>query len=357
MLRVVAATTLVLGAASPSVNLMCQDPRVVAGGAIMGGYVTPNQDSEDISFTASSSTYTYGEAVEFYVGTNGSRFVSDDAPSGVFLAVQVSFAPSLDPTSADRTAANGEAMGAFHNVSTDLASLANCASTLYSFDGANSTSAFGGASLFRWTPSHHPWEAGILKTTGDATFSLVWANDPTGAGVKNPYVYLKTLTIADGNAENHQAAPGDDASDAKTTDAAAGATANAGGCVLNATSVAGVRHAYKASPVFVQRLASGEGQTFAAGRCIACRADAPCASARVTCGTEPGVPVVEELWTASAACVGEPNAKRFVDDVACPGPEHWHADTLDLDRFVPKLRKDFPAYFADDETAHEALAE
>lgn len=310
----------------------------------MGGYVTPNEATSEISFSASSDSYIYHETLEFTITTNGTRYVSDD-DLGVYLAVQVSFSPSSDPSDGDRTGANGEAMGAFHDISDDLVSNTNCASTVYSRDDGN-FSAFSGTSTLQWTPSYHYFEDGVLATTGDATFSLVWANDPAGTGVADPYVYMKSLTITNGNVAHS-------ASNEKKP----AVQTQASGCASNASVIAGVKHAFKSSPVFVQELTNGQGQTFAAQKCILCRDDAACASARITCGTEPGIPVIEEMWFSSSSCAGEADSKRFVDDVACPGPEHWHVDSLDLDRFVPKLRKDHPEYFKDNATAEEAIRE
>jgi len=332
-----------------TVDLMCQDTRISAGGNIMGGYVTPNFAATQITFKASSDRYIYGETVQFDVKA-GPRYLSaQEAPNGVFLALQVAFTHSFDPSDGDRTGANGEAMGAFHDISGDLIAHPNCASTLVSKDGINGSSAFTGTSHFSWTPSNHAWEVGVLKTTGNATFSLVWANDPAGAGVANPYVYLKTLTLIDGNVKDHLPVP--------NPEIARAIKLRNGDCVVNTSTIAGVKHTFKGSPVFVQLLHSGEGQTFAAGRCISCRGDAPCKSARITCATEPGVPVIEEVWVKSANCTGIADSKRLVDDIACPGPSHWHVDTLDLDRFLPKLRKDFPRYFSNDTLVKESIAE
>jgi len=121
-------------------------------------------------------------------------------------------------------------------------------------------------------------------------------------------------------------------------------------------SVDGVAHAFKRSPVFVQRV-DGGAQTFPAERCVRCRRGAACRSAQVECPAQPGLPVVEKLWLESDSCSGPPSLVGGVSDVVCPGPSHWHPDSLNLTRFVPKLRRDHPEEIPDDATAEAALAE
>jgi hypothetical protein len=255
---------------------MCDDPRLVAGGNVLGGYVTPNDATNQLKFIATAKRYKCGETINFSI-TAGPRFMKMDAPHGVFLAVQVSFQPSMDPSNPYRTGANGQAMGAFHDLSADLTMHPNCASTLFSNE-FNASSRFAGTSSFSWTPSCHAWEASVLKTTGNATFSVLWANDPAGNGIENPYVYLKTIAIAD---HNGQSPTSSNANEPVHNAINAAGSMSGKACVVNTTIIAGHKHAYKASPVFVQALASGEMQTLAAGQCIACRRDAACKSARI----------------------------------------------------------------------------
>jgi len=324
---------------------------------MMGGYVTLNQLTKDILFEADATHYEYGKAVRFQVLANGSRFVSQEAPKGVYLAVQVEF-----------TGPNGEAMGVFHDLSEDLVATPNCASSIFS---KTSGGAFKKKSTFSWTPSYHPWELGVLKTTGNATFKLVWSNGPGGSdklssalGIANTYLYMKTVTLTGPSKDSRpDAAAGETVQRSARIDNTACGKAGGGpcskSCVLQPSdyaAVEGTSHSFKRSPVFVQRVDGGR-QTFPAERCLVCRAGAGCRSARVECPTRPGMPVVERLWSTAGRCQGEADKVSQVSDIVCPGPEHWHPDRLDLTRFVPKLRRDFPENFPDNQTAEMALLE
>ncbi|KAJ8600619.1 hypothetical protein CTAYLR_008977, partial [Chrysophaeum taylorii] len=300
---------------------------------MMGAYVTTNQLTTELLFTASSDRYAYGEGIDFEVRANGTRFVDDVA--GVYVAVQVQFA-----------GADGEAMGEFHNFSSDLAMTTNCASSLYS----QTASPFEGLSTFSWTPSYYEREDGVLKTTGNATFKLVWANGVGGSdpyaeaiGVPDTYLYLKTLTIL---------APDDD----RATTVGENNNKEAAplsGCVQEAPrsySVAGVRHSYRGAPVAVQQ----DGSIVATSTCVACREG--CGSAVIECPTVPGAPVKETVWYAER-CEGVPARVSETREVACPAPEFWHPRHLDLERFVAKLLTEHPTEIRTEREARRAIDE
>jgi len=314
----------------------------LVGGNILGGYVTPNPLSTDIVFTASTTQYKYGQPVHFSVEAPKQSRVYDE--KHVYLAVQI-----------DWTGSNGEAQGHFHHMTSGLAIGPNCANNLYS----TAATPFNGSAQFSWTPSDHAWESpGLrLQTRGNATFKLLWANSPTG-DVPNPYVYLKTISLWDPKKWNPDAAA------ASTTPATGTHSAEAGvdACVLPTHPMwQNITHSFKGSPVFIQHI-PGEGkQTFAAKRCIRCRKDQhkTCLSAKVECPTLPGAPVVEHLWAHSASCDGVPTRSAALpgDFAACPGETHHSPWNLEMDRFVPKLQRDYPSYFKDNATAIAAIKE
>jgi len=335
MLRVIFLASAVFAAAAardPPSPITCNDPNFQDGGTLLGAYVTPNELSTDIAFSASTAQYTYGKPVHFKVQANGPRLMHE--PKGVYLAVQVKF-----------TGANGEAMGNFHDYSADMDRTPNCASSIFSVAG----NPFNGTSHFSWTPSDHPYEGRRLTTTGNATFSLIWANNAAGDGVPNPFSYLKTLDLWDPKKWN------------PNTPSAAPPLSPASGdaCVLPAHPRS-QSHTYKGSPVFFQYLPEGP-QTFAAQRCVRCRLDqrATCRSAKVECPTLPGAPVVEHTWATSTACEGAPTRSVAVpfEEVVCPGASHHSPFELEMDRFVPKLQRDYPEFFKDNATAQEAIFE
>ena len=325
-------------AADPPSEINCQDPNFVVGGSILGAYVTPNELSTDIVFSASALQYTYNAPVNFTItAPKGSRIYDE---KHVYLAVQI-----------DWTGANGEAQGHFHELSEGLAIGPNCANNMYSVDGYQ----FNGTAQFSWTPSDHAWEGpGLrLQTRGNATFKLLWANSPK-ADVGNPYTYLKTISLWDPNKWN----PNTQSHTTSPPPPPAGTDA----CVLPVHPMwQNFSHSFKGSPVFVQHVPTEGKQIFAANRCIRCRKDhqSTCLSARVECPTRPGAPVVEHLWATSGSCEGTPTRTAALpsDSAACPGEEHHSPWKLEMDRFIPKLQRDYPSYFKDNSTAEGAIEE
>lgn len=319
-------------------NLVCNDPRMSSGGRMMYNWVTTNEFTNDIAFSANATQYEYGQTVHFKIEADAdSQFIGD------FLAVQVEF-----------TGPNGEAMGQFHDLSEDLVYTPGCSSGIYS-DTDNG--AFDGSSHFCWTPHND----GTLMTRGNATFKLVWGNGPGGddplAGVmqvSDPHLYMKTLQLWDPDHWN-PTPPTPSPAPPPVTDA----------CMLS--SVATARpggHSFKRGPVAIQHLdveTGGGAQSFPSNRCVRCRVDfkGTCRSAKVECPGVPGAPVVERLWRNSDSCEGEPTRTAVVPDgdVTCPGPSMTSPWALDLDRLVAKIRKDFPSEFPNDETAKATIEE
>jgi hypothetical protein len=300
-------------------NVICNDPRFVTGGQMMFVYVTENQRAPDLSLTADATQYDFHKPVKFTLKANGTRLTAEP----VFMAIQIEF-----------TGPNGEAMGNFHDFSDDLELVAGCSSTLYS----KITSPFKGASTFSWTP--HGDKTTFLKTAGNATVKVIWGNgvggaDPLAAviGTVNPYLYMKTVSLWDPDHWNPAAKT------AAPTPAPA-----ADKCVISAPE----NHTFKDSPVFIEHMQEGS-QSFAAKRCIRCRADQShvCRSAKVECPSSPNSPVIEHLWLASNNCDGKPTRTAAVPSgfITCPGPAHHSPMEIDLDRFVPKLQRDHPEYF------------
>jgi len=112
-------------------------------------------------------------------------------------------------------------------------------------------------------------------------------------------------------------------------------------------------------PVIIQHLPSSD-VTFPTDRCIQCRGDQlhTCLSAKIECN-EDGIPS-EMIWSGSSRCQGAPNrvSGSFSSSfITCPGPEHFSPMNIDLDRFGPKLHKDFEALFPNNETIKEAILE
>ena len=139
---------------------------------MMNAFVTENEFSSDISIVANTTQYRYGEAVEIQVIANGDRYVKGaDAPKGVFVAIQVDF-----------TGADGQAQGQFHDLSPDLELTPNCPSSAYSKTAGG---AFSGKASLLWTPTHKRYMGDFLRTTGNATFKLIWSNGP---GSSDPLV-------------------------------------------------------------------------------------------------------------------------------------------------------------------------
>jgi hypothetical protein len=343
-MRSFVAAALVISIIGHPENVVCNDPRFKNGGKMMNSFVTENQYTKDISIKANTTQYKYGETVEITVTANGTKFVSgDDAPAGVYLALQVEF-----------TGNNGQAMGQFHDMSQDLALVSNCATTAYAKTAGG---AFNGKTKLLWTPTKAKYEDSYLQTTGNATFKVVWSNgvgsaDPLASMLKtpNPYLFMKSVTIWDPTKWN------------PTTAAPTPAPAPQRACV-DTTNPSG--HTYKNSPVFIQHIASQNAQishqTFATGRCLKCRFDQSgfCKSAKVICPKYPGSPVVEHTWAHSVTCDGPATRSVAVPSefITCPGPSHHSPMELDLERFVPKLQKDFPESFSNNETAENAIAE
>lgn len=248
-------------------SIICNDPRFKEGGRMMNSYVTANEYSQDIYITTNVTQYKYGEAVQITVKANGTKFVKDrDAPLGVYLAIQVEF-----------TGPDGEAMGDFHDLSSDLNKTANCASSVFSITDKG---PFNGKTTVSWTPTYT--NSGFssdsyLKTTGNATFKLLWSNgvassDPLSEYLltPNPYLFMKKVTIWDPTKWNPGSEdPAPKPSPVPKTHACVDTTAPKG-------------HTFKNSPVFVQHIEGGQ-QTFATNRCLGCRFDQQhvCRSAKV----------------------------------------------------------------------------
>jgi hypothetical protein len=243
-----------LAASHPQGNIICNDPRLKSGGQMMYSYVTENPFTSDVSLTADATQYQFHKAVKFTIKSNGTSLTAEP----VFLAIQIEF-----------TGPNGEAMGTFHDFSDDLELVAGCSSTLNS----KTTSAFKGESTFSWTP--HGDKTTFLKTAGNATLKVVWGNgvggaDPLAAviGTVNPYLYMKSISLWDPDHWN------------PSSTVAPTPAPSANKCVMSAPA----NHTFKDSPVFIEHMDEGT-QSFAAKRCIKCRADQThvCRTAKVEC--------------------------------------------------------------------------
>lgn len=305
---------------------------MVDGGKIMHLHVTSNEFDTGVSFSADETQYTYGDSVTISITGKGERF------AGFKFGVQVEF-----------TGNDGEAMGYFHNLSTALTATPACSTSVYLDAGMGN-----GTHSFQWTPHYEATGLG-LKTTGNATFKIVYGNGPGNAGYEQiaaPALYLQTITLWDPKQWN----PGAPAP------APAGPPPPAKAC-FNAT-----KNSFKGSPVFIQRVGKvagtgktqgGASQTFMANGCLRCRYDQHCRSAMVVCPTKPGMVPVEHIWHTDPECNGTADrvAGLKESEAWCPGPEHYSPENLNLTRFVPKLLRDQAPYFQDAATAERAIEE
>ena len=73
----------------------------------------------------------------------------------------------------------------------------------------------------------------------------------------------------------------------------------------------------------------------------------------------PGVPMIEHTWSNSNSCHGKPTRSvALAPDVAsCPDEDHHSPWKLEMDRFVPKLQRDYPTYFKNNDTSLAAIEE
>ena len=316
--RAAHALLLAIAAHAGTEELICSDPRAVAGGFFLGQYVAANEATPSLTITANATQYRYGETVKIDIDAVGDKY-----KAGNWLAIQVDF-----------TGPNGEAMGLVHEHTKDLKLVTNCASSLYSI------TEFTGHASFLWTPSTHKFEMGSLDTTGNATFRAIWTNAPDKSkSYADPYLYMKTVTLWDPTKWNPSsskaAAPPKPPGDARA-------------CVDDTPSLNGAKHHYRRSPVFLEK-AGDRVLTFPNDRCVKCHASFgdSCLSAQVSCPTAPGLPIVERLWARSKNCEGAPTRVATVapGDYVCPGASWWDPEHLDLDRFVPKMLRDFPHVF------------
>jgi hypothetical protein len=134
------------------------------------------------------------------------------------------------------------------------------------------------------------------------------------------------------------------------------AGSGASACELTAP----VGHTFLKSPVFVQHLQEGT-QTFATGLCLPCRIDQryACRTAKISCPSKPGAPVVEHIWLESDQCEGKPTRTAAVPSgfITCPGPDHHSPQELNLTRFVKKLLRDHKTEIKTEAEAEDAIAE
>jgi hypothetical protein len=320
-------------------KMICDDPRMVEGGMLMHNYVVSNQYTEGLSFKASASEYVAGSSLELTVTANGSRFVSDAAPMGVFLVIQSRSACTLVGDN-----------GAFSGLSKDMDATSGCSSSVFSKTAGG---GFKGNSSAVWTAGP--------GTVGDVTFTLLWSNGPGGTDplsvkgfvrVPDSYMYMKTITIS-----------GPSGPCPPSPSPPAPVPGSSEHCVVPSGEGTGVGCSLEGvgAPVFIQNLGVDGEATFPSGRCLPCRIDyrKQCRSARVTCPTEPGGSLEEHIWVTSDDCQGKPSRIGYLSsDVArCPAPEHYSVDLLDLERFVPKLQRDHGHHILDEAMARLAVEE
>lgn len=301
------------------------------GGMMMHNFVVSNEFTESLNFTASATSYEAGTRINLEVLAVGDKFLDPiNVPQGQFIAIQAF----------SRCTLFGD-HGVFTAKSDELVS--TCDSGLYS----DTPTPFTGKSTMTWTAG--------LDTVGDVTFTLVWGNGPAATDplsqsgavvVPDAYLFMKTITLSGPEGPCPPDSPSKAPNQPGSRDQ----------CVHSRSSLEGLH-----APVFLQNLGDGEEVTFPSGRCIRCRADhrGRCQSAKVSCPTEPGELPTESIWASSRSCEGE--ASRTVhlrsSEVYCPGAHHYSPVHLDLERFVPKLQKDFPTEVPDEATARLAVEE
>eukprot|EP00416_Gambierdiscus_australes_P031458 CAMPEP_0171087072 /NCGR_PEP_ID=MMETSP0766_2-20121228/19932_1 /TAXON_ID=439317 /ORGANISM="Gambierdiscus australes, Strain CAWD 149" /LENGTH=683 /DNA_ID=CAMNT_0011544757 /DNA_START=24 /DNA_END=2075 /DNA_ORIENTATION=- len=319
-------------------NLICKDPRIVEGGMMMHNYVVSNQFTAALGFSASASAYEAGTRIKLTVTANGSKYVNESAPKGVYLAIQSRSACTLVGDH-----------GSFSDFSEDFEATSGCASGIFS---KTKGGQFEGSSSAVWTAGS--------RTTGNVTFTLLWSNGPGAtdpmavAGtvrVPDTYLFMKTITVTGPTGHCPPLPAPAPAPKDGSPDRCVWKGGEAGSC-----PVAGV-----GSPVFVQDLQEDGEVTFPSGRCLPCRIDhrKTCKSAIVSCPSEPGGPLKEQIWAASKDCTGPATRVAYLsrETAYCPQPEHYSVDSLDLERFVSKLQRDHGHHVKDEVTARAAVEE
>ncbi|KAH8058345.1 hypothetical protein JL722_6207 [Aureococcus anophagefferens] len=93
--RAARALLLAIAAHAGTEELICSDPRAVAGGFFLGQYVAANEATPSLTITANATQYRYGETVKIDIDAVGDRY-----KTGNWLAIQIDF-----------TGPDGEAMG------------------------------------------------------------------------------------------------------------------------------------------------------------------------------------------------------------------------------------------------------
>lgn len=319
-------------------NLVCKDPRLTEGGMMMHNYVVSNQYTEALLFSASASSYKAGSSIQLTVEANGTKFVSDAAPKGIFLAIQSRSACTLVGDH-----------GAFSGLSADLDLTASCTSGVFSKTAGG---RFMGHSSVSWTAGP--------RTVGSVTFTLLWSNGPGATDplsvkgavrVPDSYLFMKTITIS-GPPGPCPPAPAPPPPEPGSSDKCVSKPDEAtGSCPLEGAG----------APVFIEDLGEEGEATFPSGRCLPCRVDhrKTCRSAMVTCPSEPGGPLEEKIWAVSGDCEGPATRTAYLTPsaVRCPGPEHYSVDRLDLERFVAKLQRDHGHHIRDEAMARAAVEE
>jgi len=305
---------------------------------MMHNYVVSNQYTGSLLFSASTASYSKaGDEIQLTVAANGTKYVSESAPKGVFLAIQSRSACTLVGDH-----------GSFSGLSADLDKTSGCESGVFS---KTTGGQFAGHSQV-------VWRAGP-GTVGDVTFTLLWSNGPGATDplsvkgtvrVPDTYLYRKTITVA-GPPGPCPPSPSPPPPAPSSPDKCAWNGGESGRC-----PVAGAR-----APVFIQDLGDDGQQTFPSAKCLPCRVDhrGTCKSAMVTCPSEPGGTPEEKIWESSRECEGPPSRTAYPSarDVYCPGPEHYAVESLDLERFVAKLQRDHGHHVKDEATARKAVDE
>jgi len=312
--------------------LECNDPRFDLGNEIMNLDVTNNNHDESISFHAKGPNsnplkYKHGDEIKITMH-------NDDGAGGVFLAVRAQ--PLLGYASD---------YGKFKSMSDDLVhSIDGDADS----DGPPCANQVHSGKDFKGDSSV-VWKAGD-RTYGDVDLTFLWGNGPADdpkAKKKKSHAYLFRRVIRLSGPKMPDTAPFRRLS----------ATQKKNKCVATGTNY-NMPH----SPVFVQNLRTfpEKSVTFPSSKCLSCREDQKkrCQSALVECPKRPGALAIEKLFN-SADCSGEPTlvTKLTTRYTQCPGEEYHSPYKLDLERFVKKLLRDYPAHFQDEKTARAAINE
>jgi len=312
----------------------CNDPRFEPGNEAMNVDINDNQHDPRMSFKAEGPSalfgrFKHGDEIKLFIKSElDDTYTKDDGAGGVFFAIR-----------ARTVLGYASDYGEFMQMSDDLA---HSIDGNPGSDGPPCANQIVSAENFKGS-SFAIWKAGE-KTYGDVELTLLWGNGPSSDDPSSSkYLHRRVIKLKGPKMP--------DTPPYRRLEAAEM-------CVATGRSNYNMPH----SPVFVQNLRTfpEKSVTFPSSQCLACREDQKkrCSSAMVECPSRPGALAVERLFS-SADCSGEATlvTKLTTRYTHCPSEEYHSPYRLDLERFVKKVLRDYPAHFQDEVTVRAAIAE